>query len=49
MVSGQGTPDICRYPSQTSILQMDGNGAWLPLAENRSMRAPTVELFDLET
>lgn len=46
MVSGQGNPDICRYPSQTSILQKDGNGAWLPLAENRTMRAPTVELFD---
>mmetsp|Transcript_5545 Transcript_5545/g.10554 ORF Transcript_5545/g.10554 Transcript_5545/m.10554 type:complete len:326 (-) Transcript_5545:1112-2089(-) len=46
MMNGQGTPEMCRYPSQTSILQKDGNGAWFPLADNRSMRAPTVELFD---
>jgi len=46
MVSGQGTPDIGRYPSQTSILQRDGNEAWLSLAQNQTMQSPIVELLD---
>jgi len=46
MISGQGTPDICRYPSQTSILQRDGDDAWLPLAQNQTMQPPNVELLD---
>jgi hypothetical protein len=45
MVSGQGTPDICRYPSQTSVLQKDGNEAWLALSPNETMQSPIVELL----
>jgi hypothetical protein len=43
MVLGAASPDICRYPSQTSILSRQGDG-WQSLA--LTMRPPTVELLD---
>ena len=46
MVSGQGNPDICRYPSQTSRLSRDGSPAWMPLGNNQTMNPPIVELLD---
>lgn len=50
MVIGDGSPDICRYPSQTSRLMRgtgDGvQGGWQCLASTRTMTPPTVELLD---
>ena len=46
MVTGEATPDICRYPSQTSILSRNGEPAWQPLTSTQSVDAPVVELFD---
>jgi len=46
MVIGDATPDICRYPSQTSILSRNSDPAWQPLASTRSINPPTVELLD---
>ena len=45
MGTGEGTPDICRYPSQTSILSRNGT-AWLSLSRNRMTTPPVVELVD---
>ncbi|KAG7362202.1 F-box domain containing protein [Nitzschia inconspicua] len=43
MVLGAASPDVCRYPSQTSILSRQGDG-WQSLAVTQ--RPPTVELLD---
>jgi hypothetical protein len=45
MVIGDASPDICRYPSQSSILSYHNEG-WMNLATNRTMQPPTVELLD---
>lgn len=43
LVSGDASPDVCRYPSPTSILSRDDELAWMSLADQA---APTVELLD---
>ena len=45
MVVGDASPDICRYPSQSSILQRHGE-QWNSLATSRDLRPPIVELLD---
>lgn len=45
MVIGDASPDICRYPSQSSILARHNEG-WQALSTTRAMRPPTVELLD---
>lgn len=44
MVTGDASPDVCRYPSQTSILSRDGEPAWHSLTDQ--MAPPIVELLD---
>jgi len=46
MVAGEGSPELCRYPSQTSIISRNGDPAWLSLSPNRTTAPPTVELID---
>ena len=46
MVTGDASPDICRYPSQTSILSRNGDPAWQALSANPNLHQPTVELLD---
>lgn len=58
MVIGDASPEICCYPSQTSILTTpirNGNGeanphhhqgGWQPLVSTQSVHPPTVELLD---
>lgn len=46
MVTGEATPDICRYPSQTSILSRNGEPAWQPLTSTQTLDPPVVELLD---
>ena len=46
MVIGEATPDICRYPSQTSILARNGQSAWQSLPNTISINPPVVELLD---
>lgn len=46
MVIGDATPDICRYPSQTSILSRNGDPAWQSLSSTRTIAHPLVELLD---
>ena len=36
--------ELCRYPSQTSILSQSGDPAWQPLTQ--LLHPPTVELLD---
>ena len=45
MVIGDASPDLCRYPSQTSILSRHGEG-WQSLTATRTLAPPTVELLD---
>lgn len=45
MVIGDASPDICRYPSQSSILAHHGEG-WRSLSATRHIQPPTVELLD---
>lgn len=45
MVVGDASPDICRYPSQTSILSRHNEG-WQTLTTTRATLPPTVELLD---
>lgn len=45
MVVGDASPDICRYPSQTSILARHNEG-WQTLTTTRATEPPTVELLD---
>ena len=46
MVIGDASPDICRYPSQTSILSRNGEAAWQSLSSTRATNPPVVELMD---
>ncbi len=46
MVIDEATADICRYPSQTSILSRNGDPAWQSLSNTRTMTPPIVELLD---
>lgn len=46
MVSGDASPDVCRYPSQTSVLSRNGDPAWQTLSNNEPIIGPpTVELL----
>lgn len=45
MVIEDTSPDICRYPSQSSILARLNEG-WQGLYTTGSMRSPTIELLD---
>lgn len=47
LVTGDATPDVCQYPSQTSILSRNGEPAWQPLTNTVDMVPPIVELLDL--
>lgn len=38
--------DLCRYPSQTSILIRQGVAGWQSLSNSRHVQPPTVELID---
>jgi len=44
MVIGDAPPDLCQYPSQSSIME-DHDEGWLNLSTNRNMQPPTVELL----
>jgi len=46
MVIGEATLDVCRYPSQTSILSRNGEPAWQALSRMRSSNPPVVELLE---
>jgi len=46
MVIGEATADVCRYPSQTSILSRNGEPAWQSLSSTRTITPPIVELMD---
>jgi hypothetical protein len=45
MVIGDAKPDICRYPSQSSILATHNEG-WLALTTTLTIEPPTLELLD---
>eukprot|EP00984_Skeletonema_dohrnii_P030039 scaffold21143_cov120-Skeletonema_dohrnii-CCMP3373.AAC.2 len=40
MVSGDASPDVCRYPSQTSVLSRNGDPAWQTLSNNEPNNEP---------
>jgi hypothetical protein len=42
---GDASPDVCRYPSQSSILQRHEEG-WQALSTTREIQPPIVELLD---
>jgi hypothetical protein len=46
MVTGDASPNVCQYPSQTSILSRNGEPAWQPLTSTLDVAPPTVELLD---
>eukprot|EP00581_Thalassiosira_minuscula_P007100 CAMPEP_0183702908 /NCGR_PEP_ID=MMETSP0737-20130205/849_1 /TAXON_ID=385413 /ORGANISM="Thalassiosira miniscula, Strain CCMP1093" /LENGTH=530 /DNA_ID=CAMNT_0025929591 /DNA_START=129 /DNA_END=1721 /DNA_ORIENTATION=- len=46
LVTGDATPDVCQYPSQTSILSRNGDPAWQPLTNTVDVMPPIVELLD---
>ena len=46
MVTGDASPDVCRYPSQTSVLSRNGEPAWQSLSSTVDMAPPIVELLD---
>ncbi len=46
MSMGEVSPEIAKYPSQTSILSRNDQPAWTSLPSTRMMIPPTVELFD---
>lgn len=46
LVTGDATPEICQYPSQTSILSRNGDPAWQQLTSTLDVALPTVELLD---
>jgi len=46
MVTGDASSDVCRYPSQTSILSRNGDPAWQSLSSTRGTDPPIVELLD---
>jgi hypothetical protein len=45
LVIGDASPDVCRYASQSSILERHQEG-WQSLGTTRATQPPTVELFD---
>jgi hypothetical protein len=45
MVIGDASPDICRYPSQSSILSRHNEG-WQSLMTTRAVQPPALELLD---
>ena len=47
MFIGDASPDICRYPSQSSILGRNNrNEGWQSLQRTQGLDPPTVELVD---
>lgn len=46
LVTGDATPEICQYPSPTSILSRNGDPAWQQLTSTLDVALPTVELLD---
>ncbi|KAL3806111.1 hypothetical protein ACHAXA_010709 [Cyclostephanos tholiformis] len=46
LVTGDASPDVCQYPSQTSILSRNGEPAWQHLTSTLDVAPPTVELLD---
>lgn len=46
LVTGDATPDVCQYPSQTSILSQNGDPAWQPLTNTVNILPPVVDLLD---
>ncbi|KAL7531136.1 hypothetical protein ACHAXR_003867 [Thalassiosira sp. AJA248-18] len=46
LVTGDATPDVCQYPSQTSVLARNGETAWQPLTNTVNVATPIVELLD---
>ena len=42
MVSGEASPDVCRYPSQTSVLSRNGDPAWQALSNNEPEESPPI-------
>merc|ERR1711862_571182 len=46
MPNGSANSDVCRYPSQSSILNMNGDPAWQPLEHTANLHPPVVELLD---
>lgn len=46
LVEGDASPDVCQYPSQTSVLSRNGEPAWQPLISTLDVAPPTVELLD---
>ena len=45
MAIGDASPDICQYPSQSSVLARHGEG-WLALPVVSNLQLPIVELLD---
>lgn len=45
MMIGDASPDICRYPSQSSILARHDE-RWETLSTTRTIEPPVVELLD---
>mmetsp|Transcript_36708 Transcript_36708/g.77031 ORF Transcript_36708/g.77031 Transcript_36708/m.77031 type:complete len:520 (-) Transcript_36708:276-1835(-) len=46
LVTGDATPDVCQYPSQSSILSRNGEPAWQPLTSTADVMPPIVDLLD---
>ncbi|KAL9191009.1 hypothetical protein ACHAXT_000715 [Thalassiosira profunda] len=48
LLTGDAPPNVCQYPSQTSILARDGDPAWQALSNQNAdeMPPPVVELLD---
>ena len=46
MTSEEGPPDICIYPSQTSIQSRNGESCWRPLPSHRTTASPVVEILE---
>ena len=46
MIVGDAEPELCRYPSMTSVISRNGDPAWQSLSTTRTMVPPIVELLD---
>ena len=46
LFTGDASPDVCQYPSQTSILSRNGDPAWQQLTTTLDVALPIVELLD---
>ena len=46
LVTPDASPDMCQYPSKTSILLRNGNPAWQHLTSMLDVAPPMVELLD---